>query len=249
MERKLAKPPIVEVVLDLDCDLRPGLDLGGLEQRGRDVFCDLYPEVRLVYWDEHRIEGSLEGPPRVSTARRGLKALQFFQQDGRQIVQVRQQGYSFNRLPPYEGLDRHLPEIQRTWELYRGFVLPLQVQFVRLRTINRILLPVTDGRVSLGDYLKLAPDLSVVHPMNVGVLATHATGVEPGTGNEMNLTLTTQPMEGAHLPVILDIGVAASVRLETPDWEGIVRRVQSLRLLKNRLFANSVTDRCLSLFQ
>jgi hypothetical protein len=118
-----------------------------------------------------------------------------------------------------------------------------------LRTINRILLPVTDGRVSLGDYLKLAPDLSVVHPMNVGVLATHATGVEPGTGNEMNLTLTTQPMEGAHLPVILDIGVAASVRLETPDWEGIVRRVQSLRLLKNRLFANSVTDRCLSLFQ
>lgn len=249
MEVNLARPPIIEVVLDIDCDPPPGLDLRGLEARAREALCERYPEVRPVYWDEHRIEASADGPPKVSTARRGLQALQFLQQDGQQIVQVRNQGYSFNRLVPYEGLDRYLSEIERTWGLYCGLVSPVLARVIRLRTINRILLPLADGQVPLGAYLKLAPDLSALLPINVGGFATHATGMEPGTGNEMHLMLTAQPVEGVWLPVILDIGVVASVEIDPPGWDGIVQRVQSLRVLKNRLFANSLTEKCLNLFR
>ena len=249
MEVNLARPPIIEVVLDIDCDPPPGLDLRGLEARAREVLCERYPEVRPVYWDEHRIEASADGTSKVSTARRGLQALQFLQQDGQQIVQVRNQGYSFNRLVPYEGLDRYLSEIERTWGLYCGLVSPVVVRVIRLRTINRILLPFADGHVPWGDYLKLAPNLAVLHPMNVGGFATHATGMEPGTGNEMNLMLTTQPVEGGRLPVILDIGVAASVEMDPPGWDGIECRIKSLRVLKNRLFVDSLTEKCLNLFQ
>lgn len=101
---KLARPPIVEAVLDIDCDMPPGLDIGALEQPARAAFAKDYPEVRTVFLKEHLIEQPVDGPPNVK-ARRGIQAFQFVREDGTQLVQVRGQGYSFNRLTPYSALD------------------------------------------------------------------------------------------------------------------------------------------------
>ena len=76
----------------------------------------------------------------------GVQALQFLQDDERQLVQVRVQGFSFNRLAPYTSLDDYLPEIKRTWGLYVDLVKPVQVRQIRVRYINRILLPMTERR-------------------------------------------------------------------------------------------------------
>lgn len=246
---KLRNPPIVEAVLDLDCDLPPGLDLQALEPKFREAFCDAYPEVRPMFLDEHQIEASLEAPSKLSIVRRGLQALQFLQKDGKQIVQARSQGFSFNRLAPYEGLDRYLAEIERTWRLYCGLVSPLQVRVVRLRYINRMPIPLIGTKVQLEDYVTVAPRLPAPAPVELNGFLTQTSAWNPTTGEQMTLLLTPQPSQESQLPLILDIVVAVPLALEPSDWRGIQDRITSLRMLKNQLFRHSVTEKCLSLFQ
>jgi len=142
--------------------------------------------------------------PRVS-ARQGLQALMFLAPDERQLVQLRPQGYSFNRLAPYASLDHYLPEIERTWKLFVEWAAPVQVRLIRLRFINRILLPSDDGSVNLDNYLKLGPRLPDAANLTFSGFFNQHSAVESATGNAVNITMATQPLEDAKLPVILDI--------------------------------------------
>src|SRR4051812_4475578 len=97
----LAKPPIVEAVLDLDCDLPPGREITELEEAARQKLGERYPKARRQFIQEHQIEAlGEESPPKVSV-RRGILALQFLHDDEKQLIQFRPQGFSFNRLAPY----------------------------------------------------------------------------------------------------------------------------------------------------
>lgn len=90
---------------------------------------------------------------------RAIQALQFLQDDEKQLVQVRAQGFSFNRLASYTTLDDYLAEIQSVWELFTGLASPVQIRTIRLRYINRILLPLTNGSVELEDYFEIGSSL------------------------------------------------------------------------------------------
>lgn len=46
---KLDKPPIVEAVLDFDCDVPPDKTLKPLEQPARAAFADRYPDATPRY--------------------------------------------------------------------------------------------------------------------------------------------------------------------------------------------------------
>jgi uncharacterized protein (TIGR04255 family) len=181
--------------------------------------------------------------------RHGIQAFQFLHADEKQLVQVRAQGFSFNRLAPYTSLDDYLPEIKRTWQLFVGLASPVKTRAVQLRYINRILLPTVAGRVELSDYLKIGPRLPDEEKlMFVGFLNQHA-AVETDTGNQANIVLTTQPQEKDKLPVIFDNCVRSAGTAEPEDWPWILARILSLRALKNRIFGNTLTERCLNLFR
>src|SRR3974377_1396050 len=101
---KLLNPPIVEAVLDGDGDLPPDLDLRALEGAARARFGDKYPKSRTQFMQGYRIDG-VGAPSPTMSSRLGVQALQFLHEDERQLVQVRAQGFSFNRLAPYTSLD------------------------------------------------------------------------------------------------------------------------------------------------
>jgi uncharacterized protein (TIGR04255 family) len=132
---KLSHAPIVEAVLDVDCDMAPAFDLTALEETSREAFQDRYPKFRTQFLEEHHIEQKAGQPPQVSVRRR-LQALQFLQEDQKQLVQVRMQGFSFNRLAPYTSLDDYLLEIERAWGLFASITSPVQIRAVRLRSIQ-----------------------------------------------------------------------------------------------------------------
>src|SRR5437879_2445679 len=94
----------------------PDFDLVALEAPSRGRFRDRYPKFRVQFIQETKIETQPQSPPQTSF-RHGLQALQFLQEDEKQLVQVRAQGFSFNRLAPYTSLDDYLLEIKRTWEV------------------------------------------------------------------------------------------------------------------------------------
>src|ERR687891_1417850 len=109
----LANPPIVEAVLDLDCDLPPSLDFASLQDAVKNTYGDRYPRVRPLFFQEAKIEPKPDAAPQMSV-RGGIQAFQCFDETEKQLVQVRAQGYSFNRLAPYTSMDDYLPEIERT---------------------------------------------------------------------------------------------------------------------------------------
>jgi uncharacterized protein (TIGR04255 family) len=244
----LPKAPIVEAVLDIECDMRPGWDLKALENAARECFQDRYPKARRQLLQLHEIETEANQPPRAVILRR-LQALQFLQEDERQLVQVRDQGFSFNRLAPYSSLDEYLSEIERTWNQFVKLASPFQIRLIRLRYINRILLPMLEGRVELGDYLRVAPRLPDEKTLTFSSFLNQHTAVEIESGFHVNIVLTAQAPEGNHLPVIFDNGVAAPEKGEAQNWPWILGKIQALRALKNRIFRNTLTEKCLNLFQ
>lgn len=245
---KLAKAPIVEAVIDIDCDMPPAFDLAALEGPARDAFLAQYPKFRTQFLEQHRIESKADEPA-IHSAKRAIQALQFLHDDEKQLVQVRAQGFSFNRLAPYTSLDNYLSEIHRTWGLFVEIASPVQIRVVRLRYINRILLPFTDGRVELEDYFKVSPRLPDENKLRFAGFLNQHTAVEVDTGHQVNIVLASQPPANEKLSIIFDICVTSAGAAEALDWTWILAEIQSLRGLKNRIFRNTLTETCLNLFQ
>ncbi len=246
---QLLDAPIVEAVLDIDCDMPLTMDIAALEESARAEYGEQYPKFQPQFMQELMFEAPAEGAAKVTKSSRGIQALQFLQEDGKQLVQVRAQGYSFNRLAPYGSLDDYLPEMERTWQLFTKIAQPVKIRTVRLRYINRLLLPLVAGRIELDEYLVHGPRLPSDAGLELTSFVHQHSAVEVGTGNQAHLVLAGQAPEQEKLPVIFDIQTFYTGDLEPSDWKGILSRVKSLRHLKNQVFRKSLTKKCLSLFQ
>lgn len=246
----LDQAPIVEAVLDIDCDIPGPIDVDVMDAAAAAALEDRYPTRRRRMLSEHQISGTADGVgPLAVTSRQGLQALQYVSADEKQLIQFRTVGYSFNRLAPYSTLDEYLPEVERTWRIFVDIGKPVICRTVRLRYINRILLPMQDGRVNLDDFLKLAPRLVDEKRLTFASFFNQHSVLEPDTGNQANIVFATQPVEGDQLPVIFDIEVFKDVSSESSDWPTISGKIMSLRSLKNLVFAHSLTEKCLNLFR
>lgn len=245
---QLGSPPIVEAVVDIDCDLPSALDFPNLQSAAAEAFQPQYPLSQVRYAEEHFMRAQTAGEGTHSSRHR-VHALQFKQEDAKQLIQVRAHGYSFNRLAPYSSLDDYMGEIRRTWDIFRSLTGPSQIRGIRLRYINRILLPIDGGTLDFDQFLKSGPRLPAKSGLEIASFFNQYAAVEPGTGNVATVSLMAQEAESERLPVILDISAAGTVNLE-PDspWTSISSRIQSLRKLKNHIFKNTLTAKCLALF-
>jgi len=244
----LRAAPIVEAVIDIDCDMPANVDVEALDTAARAGLAGSYPTARRRMLSEHEISASQDQTLAV-TSRQGLQALQYFSADEKQLVQFRPSGFSFNRLAPYATLDDYFAEIERTWKVFVDIAKPVVIRVVRLRYINRIQLPMTDARLELNDYLKLAPRLADEDRLSFAGFFNQHSVLEPATGNRANIVFATQPLMGDQLPIIFDIEAFKEVSVEPADWTTISGKITSLRSLKNLVFRNSLTDKCLNLFQ
>ena len=244
----LGATPIVEAVVDIDCDMPVDVDVEALDAAAKATLAGSYPTARRRMLSEHQISAAPDEPLAV-TSRQGLHALQYFSADEKQLIQFRPAGFSFNRLAPYTTLDDYFAEIERTWKIFVDITKPVVSRVVRLRYINRIQLPMTDGRVEIDDYLKLAPRLADEERLTFAGFFNQHSVLEPATGNQVNIVFATQPPADDQLPIIFDIEAFKDVSVEPSDWATISGRIRSLRSLKNLVFRNSLTDKCLNLFQ
>lgn len=241
-------PPIVEAVVDVDCDLPTAFNLVDLEGPAQAAFRDSYPKMRKQHLHEFSVAMNA-GEPTDQSTRHGLQALQFLHDDEKQLVQVRASGYSFNRLAPYLGFGVCLPEIQRTWEIYFSLVCPIKIRAVRVRYINRIRLPLENGRVDLDEYFKNGPRVAEGAGLNLAGFLNQYRAIESRTGYAVATVLTAESVVGDILPVIFDNMAWANVDIEPDDWPSFKAVLQGLQDLKNRVFRSTLGDKCLSLFQ
>jgi uncharacterized protein (TIGR04255 family) len=244
----LGAAPIVEAVIEIDCDMPADMDVDALNTIAVALLADKYPKSRRRLLSEHVISGAAEGSVAVSS-RQGLQALQYLSDDENQIVQFRPNGFTFNRLAPCGSLDEYLPEIERTWKLFVNAAKPVLCRTLRLRYINRIHLPLTEGGVEINEYLKVAPALVDEQRLTFVGFFSQQSVFESATGNQANIVMATQPASDKELPVIFDIEATKAIASDPADWAAISGRKKTLRELKNVVFRNSLTKKCLNLFR
>ena len=244
---RLAHAPIVEAVVDINCDLPPGIDLAQLQDRAKGLLRDTYPSAQRQIVQHQEFRAGAEEPKTVSMSQR-VGLLRFRSTDEKQLVQIRAEGYSFHRLAPYGSLDEYLPEVERTWGIFRDLTRPVQIRSIVLRYINRILLPVTDGRLPLGEYLRVLPHVEDSDLTFTGFVNQHS-ATDIATGHRVNITLVMEPAKEDRLPIILDIEAVDPQSRSPEEWERVREAILSLRGLKNRVFERTLTPTCLNLFR
>jgi uncharacterized protein (TIGR04255 family) len=249
----LARSPIIEAVVDIDCDLPADIEFADLEAQATERFSDRYPGFRRIFRPNSNqfVSGS---PPQLDV-RAATDAFQLFSETEQQLVQVRRGGYSFNRFRPYKVLDEYLPEIERTWKIFVDLLSPGAIRRIGLRFINQIDLPPAEGIGDLGEYLNLGSRPPEDLSLKFTSVLNEYSAVEDITGNEVKVRLAIREQDvpppwrrEMPVPVILDI--AGSQRgSDAQAWENIEPTIQSLRRMDNAIFRSSLTELCLNLFR
>jgi uncharacterized protein (TIGR04255 family) len=170
----------------------------------------------------------------------------FVSRDGRQIVQARLDGFTFNRLRPYQSWARFREEARAHWERYRSLARPETITRVALRYINRIEVPVSAR--DFKEYLLTTPEIAP--GLSQGLAGFFMRIVIPldSFGCTAIVTETMEEPKSGRLPLILDIDVFVEEAL-APDAEEVWQVLETLRAAKNEVFFKSITPRTRELFR
>lgn len=249
--RSLKDPPIVEAVLDIECDLPPNFRPATLEQQAQKKFFKSYPIFRKQYLQNYQFDVKQPDElPEISIKPGRVQALQFFKEDEKQLIQIRSQGFSFNRLAPYTTLDNYLPQIKKAWTSFDELVKPIQIRVLRLRYINSFSLPLGyNNQIQLEEYFKNAPISADEGRLLLSGFVNQYTAIDRSSGHQVVSVLTTQTSLDNQLPVIFDNSIIVHEEIETGDWTKIRAKILEMRELKNLIFWNTLTEKCLNLFQ
>jgi uncharacterized protein (TIGR04255 family) len=244
--RPLAHPPITEAVIDLLVRFPEPMtakDVHGF----KGLVADAYPLEQARANVEVRVDANAEsvGIERVSD----VVGYLFRTRDGKQVVQSKRDGFSYNRLAPYHSWEQLIDEGWRLWELYNGMFKPLEVARLSTRFINRIELP--SPPVDFDDYLSTMPKIPEGAPQRVAAFSARVTIPEIRKGTRATVTLLFDgvPPEGSKLPVLLDIDVHRECTFAPSARTEILEALHELRTVKNELFFGSITEKTAELFE
>src|SRR5919198_3721337 len=79
--------------------------------------------------------------------------------DSSEIVQATLQGFTFNKLAPYDTWEKFRSTAKSLWNIYRSVCKPTFVTRAAIRYINHLNIP-TEGPIDLQDYLKIVPEIT-----------------------------------------------------------------------------------------
>jgi uncharacterized protein (TIGR04255 family) len=241
--RTLKQPPITEALVDLRAAPKKPLDEAVLKSELSDQF----PKVTRRNVFDMKVERRTNALPLVEGRDGGLRGFFFESADGREIAQFRVDGFTYNRLPPYEGGERLIERALELWEIYVRVADPDTVTRVALRYINHIRLP---RQGDFGDYLTAPP--SVPDAIDGALESFLGRITIRGNKSERHQIILTQSAEPgpdrAHVNLLIDVDASERTAgaLGTAR-EDVLPALMTLRQLKNDAFFGAVTDKTLEL--
>lgn len=234
---KLKHPPIVEAVVDFDCDMPQDYDLESVQSDLAAALSADYPNVEQV----RRADVTLNVDDATTGVTKVLEALRFRNATKEQIVQYRASGFSFNRLKPYGSFDDYTGEIMSRWVQFVALAKPVALRTLRLRYINMVNVPLDKGAVELSRYLNCAVAVDG-NDVKCGEYLSRLSVFDSKSDLSGVVVSVSQPPTATHVPVIIDIAIQTEMRCELDDYNSINFSLELLRRFKNRVFASSITD-------
>lgn len=230
-----SKPPLTEALLDIQVELPPEVSVAELERCHEKVKND-YPNSSPIHQAFARIE--VGGVATSTTQPYGFR---FATADGLQLFQARRDGFTHNRLAPYNGWDDFRTEARRLWSVYRGVAKPVSVKRVAVRYINRLDLP--QPVIDLKDYLRTSPEVSQDLPQAMAGFFMQVTLPLPDIKALVNLTETlAEPTQPNTVSVVFDLDLYRTDELPTDEgslWE----LLEAFREKKDAVFEACITEK------
>lgn len=238
--RHYSRAPITEAILDLKVMLPENFPLEKLLEIHTRIH-DRFPESEPIHVGSLAIHA---GPELQVDASQQHSGFLFRSQDGLRIFQATLQGFTFNRLAPYNSWEEFSDDARNLWEIYKEICKPTFVTRAAIRYINRIDIPMTGQQIKLQEYLKTAPDIAP------GLSQTNLTSffmqlqIPQEDLNCMlviNETLTLPPSPG-FISILFDIDLFRQQVWQIDD-EDIWNFLAQLRERKNQVFRESITEK------
>lgn len=234
--------PITEALIDIRVELPPDVKLDALEAIHGKVK-DLYPGKQRRFYVQGRFSG---GDEIGATAKQTVMGFVLSAEDGRQLYQVRLDGFTFNRLRPYGNWRDLRDEGRRLWEIYRLEVNPLKIARVAVRYINQVDIPAK--AIDYKDYFRTTPEVSPALPQALSGFFMRLQFPQADFGGTLILTQASIPPPKPDMnSVVLDIDVFKE-GVGTARDDEIWGLIETLRIRKNEFFEGCITDRARELF-
>jgi uncharacterized protein (TIGR04255 family) len=239
----LPKAPINEAILDIRIKVKESFDISQLQSIHESIITE-YPKKTTRHELESKVEVK-KGEAPVSTTVDKIIGYWFEPSDNKQIFQARINGFTFNRLKPYETWESFRAEAFRLWQLYSKLVSP-EITRIAVRYINKfsVPLPISD----FNEYLTAAPVVPAGLPQAVSSFLNRVVIPFPDIDTTAIVTQVFEQLEDPHLlPLILDIDVFKMDSKGISEEEAW-RVLESFRDIKNKIFFASITAKARELF-
>ncbi len=240
----LANAPIQEALVDLRCKLPDGFEVSGFDDLGVKLG-ESYPDQkpRRVFQAQFGVRGEEAFAATEDAVVDGqlLKSA-----DGKKIAQFRLDGFTYNWLRPYESWKSLRQEAMSRWEDYLSVVTPEEVTRIALRYVNRFSIELP---TELNTVLRVPPELPPEIPSRIAQFLFRWVVDDPETNARCHITQSSEDSKKANCTdIILDIDCFV---IGTPGFplEDLWGHLDELRVLKNRIFFNSLTPKALELFK
>ncbi len=239
------RAPISEALLDIRVELDKSFSLSGFEELHERIK-DRFPEKQQRIAFQANIKLAPEGPSSAVPMSHPDGFL-FRSSVANKIAQARIDGFTFNKLRPYQNWQSFREEAQELWNLYYENAQPLRITRLALRYINRIDLPLPF--TTFKDYILTLPEVAPELPQALGGFFMQL--LIPDSEREATAVIN-ETIEGVtngqKLPLIFDIDVFREVSFADNKAE-IWSIFDQLRQFKNDIFFNSITEKTGELFK
>jgi len=240
--------PITEALIDISIELHSETNLELLNTI-HDEIKDKYPkkEQRVIWKGEVKYkEGEI---PEISSPSSGGPIGYLFKSpDGKQIAQARLNGFTVNRLKPYEKWEVLLKETKDLWDIYSRIANPKGLIKLALRYINRIEIPLPLSDIK--EYILTVPEIAPELPQVLENFFMRLVLPKPKIQAMAIITQTmeTIPAPGNVLPFIFDIEVYKD-KGSAIEFGNMWDEIEELHEFKNEIFFGSITPKTRELFK
>jgi len=231
---------LTEALIDIRVSLPDSVTLDKLATIEPKVATD-YPKRRSQFSGEFQFSA---GPSSAASVAQRTIGFAFGSADDRQLFQARLDGFTFNRLAPYERWETFRDEARRLWGVYRATVAPEAITRVAVRYINRLDLP--SSLHDFADYLSTYPQIAESIDSGLSGFLMRLEMPQTDINSVLILSESLVPAAAADHDgpaVVLDIDLFRVLERSVVGDDELWEILDVFRSRKNKVFEACITDK------
>jgi len=241
-----ANAPITEALIDINVELPDDIEISHLSLLHERIK-DRFPEKQQRVSFRADFNLSPKEPTTVIPTASKPDGLRFRSPIENKIVQARKDGFTFNKLKPYENWKIFSAEARDLWNMYKDIAKPNKVTKIGLRYINRIELPFP--LQDFKEYILTIPEIAPTLPQGMAHFFMQLLIPNQKIEAMATITETMEPSSDiSRFPLIFDIDVWQQ-KLYTDNYDRIWDEFEKLRAFKNEIFLESLTEKAKEMFR